>query len=343
MNNKLNIALLVVLVILGIYSLGSFVIYGISSFVINTILISIAINIIFNIIVGSVFNKKKLRLLKKAGFNNITLKQISGLEKVKTIIFSKQDLISQNKYELVNVEHRSTVSKKTILETAVQVAKLWKSPYLEVLEENLEELPADKNFLVTQKSKEGISVTDETGKKTLFGNYLYVQEFVKKEDGSTLYLVKNNILIGKFTFKELWNRKGVELVKKLNQFGNLVYLDTEPINKHNDSLPFDKAYVNLNIDEQKEIISKLSSKAKTALFTTDENISQIANYNFLVKELSHYQGVSNCIKISISELYNINKIFLAIKKVHNQLNYARLIILILTIAFVFYLVQNAIG
>ena len=151
-------------------------------------------------------------------------------------------------------------------------------------------------------------------------------------------MLKNNILIGKFTFKEKWNQKVTESIKNLNQFGNLVYLDSEPENENNDKLPFDKGYTNLSNDEQKEIIYKLSNKAKAALVTTDNNLKGIAGFDFFVSESSSYQDNTGGINIAIDELDSLNKIFSLSKKVHNQLNYALSFLLLLNITFVLYFV-----
>jgi len=129
MNNRLNIILLTILVVLFIYLLISYYIFDIGSPIINITIAALAINIVFNIFIGTMFNKKKLLLLQKIGFKNIKAEHIKGLEKVKTIIFSKKGLISTGKYKLINVEHRSTANKKSVIETAVQLTKLWESPY----------------------------------------------------------------------------------------------------------------------------------------------------------------------------------------------------------------------
>ncbi|MEN8118831.1 MAG: hypothetical protein ABFS35_00700 [Bacteroidota bacterium] len=338
MNNKINILLSIVFVALGVYSLVRFFMSGSNSLIINIIIILLAINLVFNRIVCLIFNKKKIRLLIEMGFNNINLQQIAGLEKVKTIIFSKQGLISQGKYKLINVEHRSTISKKSVIETASQLAELWDSPYTKVLQKKLKKKPLDKGISINQKQKEGISVTDENNKILMLGAYSFVKEFIKKNDGSSLYLVKNNVLIGKFTFKEKWNKKVIDVVKNLNQFGNLVYLDSEPENENTDKLPFDKSYTNLNFDEQKEIINKLSNKAKTALVTTDKNLEGIAGFDFFISDSDSSIENKNCIIISLERLNIIHNIFSLSKKVHNQLNSALSFLLLLNIAFILYFV-----
>lgn len=336
--NSLNILLLFVFVALAIYSLVTFFAFGSNYQTINSILILLAVNIVFNIAIGLMFNKKKSRLLHNLGLNNISLKQISGFEKVKTIIFSKQGLISRGKYKLLNVEPRFTVSKKSVIETASQLAKLWESQYEKAILKKQKVKPEDKNLSIVRKSKEGIMVADEKKKKTMLGFYSFVRDFVIKDDGSTLYLIKNNFLAGKFTFKEKLNKKVIDLVKKLNQFGNLVYLDSQPEDKNSEILPFDKGYTNLNIDEQKSIISNLTDKAKTALFTSDKKLTGLASFDFLISESGGNQLNKSSIYINFDELYFIPKLMYSLKKVHTQFEYTLSFILILNIAFVFYLV-----
>jgi len=329
MNNKLNILLLSIFATLVIYSLVTFFAFSTNYRIINVILILLAINIVFNSTMVLIFNKKKSRLLKEAGLNNIDLKQIAGLEKVKTIIFSKQGIISEDEYELINVEHRSTVNRKSIIETALQLSKLWESPYTEVLNESLEKEPEEKKFSITKKLKEGILVTDGNENNLMLGVYSFVQEFVKKDDGYTLYLIKNKIPIGKFTFKEKLNKKSIKLAQALNSYGNLVYLDSE-FNNSNSMLPFDRAYVSMNNEEQKNIISKLSVKAKTALITTNNNLTGIADYDFLISESNYKQTSEN--HINPKDLLLIGNIFSISKKVQTQLGYALYIVLLFNIA-----------
>ena len=337
MNNKLNRLLLTIFVTLVIYSFVAFFAFDTNYQIINIILILLTINIVFNITIGLIFNKKKSRLLRNIGLININLKQISDLEKVKTFIFSKKRIISSEKYELINVENRSTISKKTIIETALQLAKLWESPYTNVLQKKLEGKPKDRKFSLKQKVKEGISVTDENDNKLLLGTYKFVQEFVKKDDGYTIYLIKNKIPIGKFTFKEELNQKGLDLSKSISRFGNVVYLDSE-LENNNDLLPFDKAYTCLNIDEQKIIIAELSKKAKTALFTSDKNLTGIASFDFLISESNNKQFNNNSINISFDNLNLVPKLIISQKKMHTQIEYTLFLILFLNIFFVLYLV-----
>ena len=117
----------------------------------------------------------------------------------------------------------------------------------------------------------------------------------------------------------------------------MVYLDSEFENSKN-KLPFDRAYVNMNHEEQKNIISKLSDKAKTALFTTNKNLTGLADFDFFISSSSRNSNNNNDINITLEELYSIHNIFSLSKKVHTQLKYALSIFLLLNITFVLYLV-----
>ncbi|RLD67967.1 MAG: hypothetical protein DRI95_03905 [Bacteroidetes bacterium] len=279
----------------------------------------------------NLIKKKKLNAsLKNLDLTGIIEQDISGLEKVKTIIFSKKDILSKGKHKLKNVENRSTVSKKTVIEIATQLAKLWESPYAKTLNKKLNEPLEKKKFLVTKKTKQGISVVDEAGKKLQLGNYSFVQEYVKTNDDTSLFLLKNNILIGKFTFKEKLNKKAIKLAQALNSYGNLVYLDSEFENS-NSMLPFDRAYVSMNNEEQKNIISKLSAKAKTALITTNDNLTGIADYDFLISESNNSELSGNHININFNNLLLIEKLFFISKKAQIQSGYALLFLVLILI------------
>lgn len=308
--------------------------------IINIIIIALAVNVVFIIFASMVVNKKKLRLLKKIGFNNINLQQIKGLEKVKTIIFSKNQLIGTGKYELKKVGHRSTIKEKSVVKIASQLAKLWGSPYTDVLLKKLDEGLEDEKFTIIEKMKDGISVTDENEKTIMLGTYSFVQGFVKKNDNHTLYLIKNKILIGKFIFTEQWNQEGVDVAKKLNQIGNLVYLDSEPENGNSKKLPFDKAYTNLSINEQKTVISKLRKKAKTALFTTDEDLLLKADFDFLITQRADSQPNNSVVNIDFEGLKKIPELISTLRKILTQLKYALSIFIVLNFSVVLYLLLN---
>ncbi len=275
-------------------------------------------------------NKKLNNLLKNLDIREVRAQDISGLEKVKTIIFSKNGIISKGKHKLKNVENRTTKSKTTLIEIAAQLANLWESPKAKTLNKKLNEPLKKKKFLVTKKTKQGISVVDEAGKKLQLGNYSFVQEYVKTNDDTSLFLLKNNILIGKFTFKEKLNKKAIKLAQALNYYGNLVYLDSE-FEDSNSTLPFDRAYVNMNQEEQKNIISKLSAKAKTALITTNDNLTEIADYDFLISESNNSELSGNHININFKDLLLIEKLFFISKKAQIQSGYALLFLVLILI------------
>ena len=275
-------------------------------------------------------NKKLNNLLKNLDIKEIRAQDISGLEKVKTIIFSKNGIISKGKHKLKNVDNRSTISKRTVIEIAAQLANLWESPYAKTLNKKLNEPLEKMKFLVTKKTKQGISVVDEAGKKLQLGNYSFVQEYVKTNDDTSLFLLKNNILIGKFTFKEKLNQKAIKLAQALNNYGNLVYLDSE-FEDSNSTLPFDRAYVNMNQEEQKNIISKLSAKAKTALITTNDNLTGIADYDFIISKSNNNQLSVNRININFNDLLLIEKFFFMSKKAQIQSGYALLFLVLILI------------
>ena len=336
MNKQKNlfIFLLIIFVSTFVYAVINFFIFNNNNQIVYAIILLLAINIVYNWLVNKGFNKRKKLLINKSEILKIDFQKIEGIEKVKTFIFSKKDIISKGEYELINIEHRSTVKEKTIIEIAFKLAKLWESTYEESLKKELKSELNDNKYIIKQKSKDGIFVTDKTGRQFLLGNYSYVNSIVDKDDGSTLFLIRNKILIAKFKFKEILNDSGIESVKRLSKLANIVYIDSENENTDNKLSIFDKAYTGLNIEEQKKIIKELTNKAKTLLFTTNKDLLKIASLDFFVSE---YNSNTECANISFDDLTNINKLILISKKVHDELNYALSIYTALNISFIIYL------
>ena len=328
MNNKSSILFSIAFIALAISSALLYFAFDTNYQLLNIALLLFAVNIVFIRITTSLLNKKM-----KSGINNLNInlkpERLKNLDKVKTIIFSKEKIISSGKFKLTNIEHRSTISKKTVLETAIYLAKLWKPAYAKALKKKLKE-PLKKSVLqLIEKTEYGVSATNDAGRKLMLGYYPYVHQYVNKEDGSSFYLIKNNILSGKFTIREKQNKEAIEQIKKLNSLGNLVYLDAALENKQAEVLPFDKAYSGLNIDGQKETIKKLSNKASTALVTTNERLLGIANFDFLISDKKN--NPANYIQLKLNELYKIKSLFKLIKKVQNQYGYALYFLLLIDV------------
>jgi hypothetical protein len=330
MNNRLNIVLLIAFIVLTISSALLYFVFGTNYQLLNIALLLLAVNIVFMLIAISVLNKKQLSGINNLGFANLKPGQLKGLDKVKTIIFSKEKIISTGKYKLINIEHRSTISKKTVLETANYLAKLWKPAYAKALKKKLKEPPKELNYQLIEKTEYGISVTNNDGRKLMLGYYPYVHQYVYKDDDSSFYLIKNNTFSGKFTIREKLNKEAVEQIRKFNSLGNLVYLDAALENEQSEALPFDKAYTGLDVDKQKETIKKLSSKASTALVTTNERLLDIANFDFFIVDKK--DKTDKVIQLKLSELHKIKILFELIKKVQNQYSYALYFLLIIDIA-----------
>ncbi len=237
------------------------------------------------------------------------------LPKVRTFIISSDKIISKNKLKLINFRNFSQSSKDTIIQTAYFIANIWNKPLAKALNNEIKTALVEKAFHVLDKSYQGIRVKDVTGSEFTFGNYSFVKDFVNNDD-ATHFLLKDNVLIAKFTFRELFNPEGILLANKFNEYANVVLLSSKPNVPEYSKLPFDKIYFNLNIDEQKELIKNLTQKANTALITADKNLAEIASYDYIITDKGDLHRVFeefSYVKRIFSRITNALALFFAIE------------------------------
>ena len=327
---RLKIFLFVIFIALAIYALVAFFVYGVNYHNVDIILILLVANLILNAVIDSVFNQKRRRLLNSTGFSGISLAEIKGLEDTKTFIFSKEGIISTGKFEFSSTGINSLSSKKSVLVLATYLAKLWNPFYANALKKLLDEPLKDISFQIMEKNDYGISATNKSGQKFMLGFYPYVHQYVSEDnDNKTIYLIKNNIFSAKFAMQEKMNEHSIRQIKQMDRLGNLVYVNSAPVNSNTASLPFDRAYTGLNIEEQKDIIRKLSKKAKTAIVTTNKRLLGIANYDFLIT--GKKKRNSRFVALGLNELHKIKDLFLLTKKAQNWESFALYILLLANI------------
>ncbi len=243
------------------------------------------------------------------------------LPQIRTFIFSSDKIISKNKYKLISFKNHSQLSKDIILQMAYLLTDNWNKSLADALLNKLSDISQEKTFQTIKKSSNGIRAKDNKGEEYIFGDYSLVKSLVSNND-ATHYLIKNDILIAKFTFRELFNFEGIRLSKQFNEYGNVVLLSDKPVSQEHTKLPFDKIYFNLTNDRQKELIENLTRKANTALITFNKNLCKIASFDFFIDKIENLQ--------------NVFEEFLRIKKVFSRLNSA--LILFFAIETVFAIV-----
>jgi hypothetical protein len=178
----------------------------------------------------------------------------------------------------------------------------WNKSLADALFNEVSAVSQKKNFQTIKKSSNGIRAKDNKDAEYIFGDYSLAKSFVSNND-ATHYLVKNDILVAKFTFRELFNFESIRLSKQFNEYGNVVLLSNKPESQEYKKLPFDKIYFNLTNDTQKELIENLTRKANTALITFNKNLCKIASFDFLIDKNENLQNV-------FEEFLRIKKVFL---------------------------------
>ena len=224
------------------------------------------------------------------------------LPQIRTFIFSSDKIISKNKYKLISFKNHSQLSKDIILQMAYLLTCNWNKSLADALFNEVSAVSQKKNFQTIKKSSNGIRAKDNKDAEYIFGDYSLAKSFVSNND-ATHYLVKNDILVAKFTFRELFNFEGIRLSKQFNEYGNVVLLSNKPESQEYKKLPFDKIYFNLTNDTQKELIENLTRKANTALITFNKNLCKIASFDFLIDKIENLQNV-------FEEFLRIKKVFL---------------------------------
>ncbi|MCF6241467.1 MAG: hypothetical protein L3J74_09005 [Bacteroidales bacterium] len=239
------------------------------------------------------------------------------LPKVRTFIFSSDKIISKNTYKLINFKNHSQISKDKLIQISYELAKEWSKSIAAALKNEIRSISFEKSFQMIKESPQGIYVKDIQGDEFIFGEYSLVKNFIRFND-ATHYLLKNNVLLAKFTFRELFNVEGIRLSNQFNEYGNVVLISDKPESTAYNKLPFDKIYFNLTKSKQKELIKNLTQKAPTALITTDKNLCKIASFDFLTdenKKLSSVYEKFSLVKSIFKRLNNTLILFFTIEMV----------------------------
>ncbi len=269
------------------------------------------------------------------------------LPQIRTFIFSSDKIISKNKYKLISFKNHSQLSKDIILQIAYLLTGNWNKSLADALLNEISDISQEKTFQTIKKSSNGIRAKDNKDAEYIFGDYSLVKSLVSNND-ATHYLIKNDILIAKFTFRELFNFEGIRLSKQFNEYGNVVLLSDKPVSQEYTKLPFDKIYFNLTNDRQKELIENLTRKANTALITFNKNLYKIASFDFFIDKIENLQNVFTeflRIKKVFSRLNNTLILFFAIETVFaivalfifNQVFYVLAVNLSVSGLFIFFL------
>ena len=282
------------------------------------------------------FNKKLINLLKKNTQNllkqfklNTSFLQIGQLSTIKTFVFSRFGFIGKQKYELTNIEHRKTLRKNSVLNIAALISKLWNVKFYETFINTVTDI-SELEFMIIEKSADGIIVENENYGRLIFGFYSFINKYTDERNTHNLYLIKNELTIAKFTIKEKIKKDNIEIADKFNKYGNTVLINDNEIIEFNTNISiFDKTYICKNIEEEKEILHKLNAKAPTAFFTNYNHKINEQELTFVISEdVNNNNNNNNNSNIYIQNNEIINLINLS-NKVDSRINVSFLIFVLL--------------
>ncbi|MBN1251425.1 MAG: hypothetical protein JXA16_04775, partial [Bacteroidales bacterium] len=302
-----------------------------------------AINPFFNKRLLQIFNNNLQLALNQLNINANSFFLLKIFQ-IKTFVFSRKKLIGSGEYILDNFIQRHTQKRETVLNIAASLFKLWQSNFFEIIESEMENQADIIDLEIIIKNNEGIIVNDKNENEYILGFYSFIKEFSEVKNTHTFYLLKNKIIAGKFNVFEKTNTNNLLIVNILNKYGNTVLLNNDDkINFNSDVVEFDKTYFCEDVEQEKDILNKLNSKAPTAFFTKNKTLISQADLTFHIADnTASDENNENYLSLPESKINEIENLMLLTKKVHIWLNYALLIfvsinILMLIFAAFFYM------
>ncbi|MEN9443264.1 MAG: hypothetical protein RIS47_154 [Bacteroidota bacterium] len=208
-------------------------------------------------------------------------KRVSGLleqiQSVRTIAFQKANLLSDGKYVMSALDHKSTILRNTVLNNFYNLFLLYK-PEMATCIEPLIEKKHDEKFESVEVSDNKVTVANEFGVKMTLGEY-EVAESLTSDDSYSYYLVRGNTLYARLLFADNAN-EGLDFwIKKFNQKPlNTVIVSSESLSSCESlasQLDIDKAYAPLSVEEQNDILRRLNEKAPTASIAQGTDKTQL--------------------------------------------------------------------
>lgn len=208
----------------------------------------------------------------RAAKNGILIKggdTIEKFAKVKNILFDKTGTITTGRFNISKIESINS-SEQEIKSLLYKLEKHSTHPIAISIANQLESFNNFNNnieFIKIQEEKGlGISAVDKMGNKYFAGSS---KKFNKQEKETTVYLSKNNNIIGKIYIKDDIKKDARKLIKHLKNDGINTYLlsgDTyEKCKSLAEKLKFDKFFYEKLPDEKLEIVENLTKSAYTAM------------------------------------------------------------------------------
>ncbi len=270
--------------------------------------------------------------------------QFSKLARIKNFVFAKDKFISSGIYQITDSDFRSSIRVMTVMKLAYQLSNDWDKKYTKLFV--LDDYQRDKiKYSIVENNENGISVIDDNAVMYHFGNNSFMRGKIKKDDSANLFLVKNEIAIGKFRINEKIDNGKVELVNQLDYFGNTILFNPgikEDLGRDY-SIVFDRIYSDTNEKRQFDLLKELERKAPT-LFIGAKNPGITSNsLNFYLTTKVDVEKKENLVVSNSDIVKFIPQIIKISKKVHNFLFYALLTNILLQIGllvFAFFYYNN---
>ena len=305
-------------------------------------------SIVVLIVLFPYFNKNFIRSFIKS-INQITNKlstnlsfdQFGKISKIKNFVFSKEKLISSGIYKIIDSDYRSTIKVITAMQLAHQLAQEWNMRYAKLF--TLDDYDRGQiKYNIVKKNEDGITVIDDYAVMYHFGNFSFVKDKIKRDEGANLFLVKNDLPIAKFRVNEIIADKKMELINDFDYFGNTILFNPgmkEDLGKDY-FIVFDKIYSTINEKRQLELLKELEKKAPTAFFTSKNPSTTQNSLTFYLTSNTNVKNRDNLIICSSEKILMIPQLILLSKKVHTFFKYALLASLIIQIFLFVFAILN---
>lgn len=290
------------------------------------------------------FNKTYIRSLavnlqnQIDDFNlGISFNQLVKMARIKNFVFSKEKLIESSDYQIIDSEFRSTVRVITATQLSLQLATMWNRKYAKLFVTDEYESSSIK-FEIVEQDDNGICVIDDTAGMYHFGTYAFVKDKIKPDNKSNLFLLKNGLPIAKYIVNERISNEKTEFINQLDYFGNTILFNQgikEDLGRDY-SLVFDKVYSGLNEDKKINLLRELNKKAPTAFFTAKYPKNVPCEISFYVSSNTSAEKNHRVVIAGSKSLFTIPALIGFAKKVHQFINYALLLSIVIQI-FIFLL------
>jgi len=261
---------------------------------------------------------------------DISFNQLVKMAKIKNFVFSKDKLIESNDYQLIDSDFRSTVRVITATQLSLQLANMWNRKYAKLfVNDEFENSPV--KFDIVEQNDSGICVIDDKAGMYHFGTYAFVKDKIRPDNKSNLFLLKNDLTLAKYIVNEKISPEKTELINQLDYYGNTILFNPgikEDLGRDY-SIVFDKVYSGLNEEKRHNLLSELNKKAPTAYFTAKYPKNIPCELSFYISSNTDIEKNKKIVISNSRNLYTIPSLIGFAKKVHNFINYAQLLSIVI--------------